>query len=173
MRPASMPGTHVKTWRNPRILIGGALVLVAVVGIAIVSHRERAQPQVALSANPPDVQQPSDAQPPTEALQTREARQLHDAQPSAEAPDFVLVGIESKPPGVTIVHADSGFLYGHTPETVELRRSTSPVRIRFEMEGYIPLTREVSAASDSVLSITLKPSPKPYTRATQSSNAKK
>ncbi len=169
----------MKTWRNPRLLIGSALVLVAVVGIAIVSHRERAQLQVALRANPPDVQQPSDAQPPTEALRTREAQQhhdaqpAHDAQPSAEAPDFMLVGIESKPPGVAIVRADSGFLYGHTPETVELRRSTSPVRIRFEMEGYIPLTREVSAASDSVLSITLKPSPKTYTRATQSSNAKK
>jgi hypothetical protein len=49
---------------------------------------------------------------------------------------------------------------GWTPETVELNQSAEPVQLRFELEGYLPVTREVSALSDGEVKVVLEPIPK-------------
>jgi len=36
-------------------------------------------------------------------------------------------------------------------ETVEFHQSNQPEMVRFELQGYIPVTREVPAVSDTVL----------------------
>jgi hypothetical protein len=81
----------------------------------------------------------------------------------------VLVWIESTPPGARIVRVSDGFVLGRTPEIVEFAQSKKPVPIRFELEGYSPVTRMVSAADDGSLAIVLKPSPKQHAPATKPS----
>ena len=68
-----------------------------------------------------------------------------------------------------MVRVCEGFVLGNTPETIEFRRSTEPVPIRFELEGYIPVTRAVSAVEDGELWIALEPLPKGRHPATEKS----
>jgi hypothetical protein len=58
---------------------------------------------------------------------------------------------------------------GWTPETIEFPQSAEPALVRFELEGYLPVTREVSAAADGQLSVVLKPIPKGHHPATKKS----
>ena len=75
-------------------------------------------------------------------------------------PFYVLVWIESTPPGARVVRISDGFVLARTPETVELLQSKEPVPIRIELEGYVPVTREVSAASDGTVTVSLDPTPR-------------
>jgi hypothetical protein len=81
--------------------------------------------------------------------------------------------MESTPPGAAIVRADNGFVLGWTPETVEFRRSPEPVMIRFVLEGYSPVYREVPVASDGELKVELKAIPRKRAPATKKSKGSK
>jgi hypothetical protein len=73
---------------------------------------------------------------------------------------MVLVWMETTPPGAAVRRLSDGHVMGWTPETIEFSQSAEPVLVRFELEGYLPVTREVSAAADGQLSVVLKPIPK-------------
>ena len=81
--------------------------------------------------------------------------------------------MESTPPGARIVRVSDCHVLGYTPEIIEFHQSAEPVQIRFELEGYVPLTREVSAASDSELKVVLQPIPKRHGPATKKSKGSK
>ena len=131
--------------------IGGALVLIMIAGLTLACTRK--------SPIPPPPPPPTKSQPPPDAQRPTEARQFPD-------PTFlVLVWMESTPPGARIVRVSDGHVFGYTPEIVEFHQSTEPELVRFELEGYIPVTREVSAASDGELKVELKASPKKHARA--------
>jgi hypothetical protein len=97
------------------------------------------------------------------------SRPAPDGQRPIDPTFLVLVGIESTPPGARIVRVSDGFVLGYTPETVEFHQSAEPVQIRFEMAGYIPVTREVSAASDGELKTVLEAIPKKHAPASRKS----
>jgi len=85
----------------------------------------------------------------------------------------VLVWIESTPPGARIVRVSDSHVLGYTPEIVEFHQSNEPVPVRFELEGYIPVTRKVSATSDGELAVVLAASPKEHVPATKRSKGSK
>jgi hypothetical protein len=62
---------------------------------------------------------------------------------------------------------------GWTPETIEFGQSAEPVLVRFELEGYLPVTRAVSVLEDSQLKVTLEPIPKGRHPATKKSKGSK
>jgi PEGA domain. len=125
----------MRAWSKPWIAIGGGLALLMVAG-AVSCRKNPARPA------PANVQ--SD----------------HDAQSLVVTPPQSLVWIESTPPGASIVRVSDGFILGWTPETTEFIPSPKPVLIRFELEGYLPLTREVPVATDGEISVVLEEIPK-------------
>jgi hypothetical protein len=144
-----MSGTTAKGRRKTWAAFGGALALLVIVLLTLALLHKRSQPRLPPPPAPPEkIQLPVEAQPKSEA------------KPPASKPVDVLVWMESNPVGARIVRVSSGFVLGRTPEVIELEQSTEPVLVRFELEGYIPLTREVSAASDSTLTVELKAIPK-------------
>jgi hypothetical protein len=82
-----------------------------------------------------------------------------DAQRPAEPPIDVLVWMESTPPGAHVVKVSNNQSMGWTPETMEFNPSPKPELIRFELQGYLPLTVEVPVDKDSELAVVLKPVP--------------
>ncbi len=82
---------------------------------------------------------------------------LKEEKPFQDKPSNVLVWIESTPPGAAIVRVSDNFILGHTPETVEFNRTSRPVSIRLELDGYDVVTREVSVDSDGSMTVVLKP----------------
>ena len=80
---------------------------------------------------------------------------------------MVLVWMETTPLGARIVRVSDGHVLGYSPEIIEFRYTKTPVPIRFELEGYIPLTREVSAAADAELKFVLEPIAKTDSPATK------
>jgi hypothetical protein len=85
---------------------------------------------------------------------------LDDEQPPPGQSGLVLVWMETTPPAARIVRVSDGHVLGYSPEIIEFSYTKKPVQIRFELEGYIPLTREVSAAVDAELKFVLEPIPK-------------
>jgi hypothetical protein len=84
--------------------------------------------------------------------------------------------METTPEGAAVVRVSDGHVLGHTNDTIEFHQATEPVTIRFELEGYIPVTRVVSAASDGEVKVELKPIQNKRTSAgkkTQGSKAQK
>jgi len=122
-----------KSWT----VISGILALAVIAGLAMALHGQRR-----LAPSAPSLTNSQPAPP---------------AQPPIEQPYYVLVWIESKPPGARIVLLSNGFVLGRTPETVEFRQSKEPVPIRIELQGYVSVTRDVSAVTDSTLTVVLKP----------------
>jgi DNA-binding transcriptional LysR family regulator len=106
--------------------------------------------------------------PPPPASSTK-AQPAPDAQPPSEQPYYVLVWIESTPPGARIVRVSDGFGLGWTPEIVEFLQSKNPVPVRLELEGFVPETREVPAVTDGQLAVELKAIPKKHAPATKRS----
>jgi len=106
--------------------------------------------------------------PPTPATQTSLATQSPpaalpqppvDAQPVLDPTFLVLASMGTTPPGARIVRISDGKVLGYTPETLEFHQSNQPEMVRFELQGYAPVTREVPAVSDSVFRIVLEPLP--------------
>jgi hypothetical protein len=122
------------------IAISAALVVVGSVGLVLALHRNR-------SESPPrsPLPQQSPSQP--------------DAQSALDPTFLVLASMGSTPPGARIVRVSDGFVLGYTPETIEFHQSNQPERVRFELEGYTSVTREVPTAADSVFRIVLEPNP--------------
>ena len=128
--------------------------MVAIVGFGLVSCRK--------SPSPPPV--PATVQP------------APDAQRPVAKPTESLVWIESTPPGASIVRVSDGFVLGWTPETTEFVPSPKPVLIRFELKGYLPLTREVPVATDGEIAVVLEPIPNnraPAAKATKRSKGRR
>lgn len=132
-----MPGNTVRDERKSWAVTSGALALVTMAGLTLACHRKT--PIASPTPAPPH--------PPAEA------------QRPSEEPVKVLVWMESTPPGARIALVSRNQGLGWTPEIVELGRSEEPVLIRFELEGYLPVTHDVSATTDSELKIVLKPIP--------------
>ena len=130
-----VPELTVKVHRKPwlAIGIGGAVVAAAVVAA------------VALRPNPP----PPVVVPPKPAV-----------KPTSPKPiKRVRVRLESTPAGARVVRVSDSVVLGSTPQTMELRSSTEPLLLRLEKDGFESVTREVSLASDTNLSIVLKAMP--------------
>lgn len=144
---ASVPQTPVRVWRKLRAVIGVGLALCVIAGLAIALLRKRPIP-------PP-------------------AAHAISSQPSVNPEFLVLVGVESTPPGANIVRVSDGYLLGRAPDTVEFHQSNEPVQLRFEMEGFVPVTRVVSVLSDSELKIVLKESPNKHAPATTTLKGRK
>jgi hypothetical protein len=72
---------------------------------------------------------------------------------------LVLASMGTTPPGARIVRVSDGFVLGYTPETIEFHQSSQPEMVRFELQGYTPVTREVSVVADSEYRIVLEPIP--------------
>ena len=75
---------------------------------------------------------------------------------SAQPPFYVLVWMESTPPGAEVVVVSNGFVLGRTPDTFEFLQSNKPVLVRFEMRGFNSVTRELPVLTDSSLSVVLE-----------------
>ena len=150
-----MPATTVKTRRKSWTAIGGALALLAIAGFAVACRRT--------SPTPPPLPPPTKSQPPPEVQRPA------DAHPFPDPTFLVLVWMETTPPGAHIVRVSDGHVMGYTPEIVEFHQSIEPEVVRFDLAGYISVTREVSAASDGELKIALKPIPKKHAPATKKS----
>ena len=81
--------------------------------------------------------------------------------------------METTPPGAAVRRVSDGHVMGYTPEIIEFHQSAEPETIRFELQGYLPLTREVSALSDGELKVVLEPLPKGRHPATKKSKGSK
>jgi hypothetical protein len=64
-------------------------------------------------------------------------------------------------------------VFGYSPEIVEFHQSNEPEIVRFDLAGYIPVTREVSVASDGNLAVELKAIPKRHSPVTSKSKGSK
>lgn len=165
-----MSGPTAKIWRSPLTLISVALALIVIAGFTIGLRRKGPLPVVSAIATTSlpisettqlrDATQPAEPQPPA------------DAQPSVNPTFLILAWMETTPPGARIVRVSDGHVLGYTNEIVEFHQSNEPVQIRLEKDGYIPVTREVSAYADSELKIELKAIPKKRAAATKKSNGK-
>jgi hypothetical protein len=82
-----------------------------------------------------------------------------DAQSALDPTFLVLASMGSTPPGARIVRVSDGHVLGYTPETLEFHQSNQSEMVRFELQGYVPVTREVPAVSDTVFRIVLEPIP--------------
>jgi serine/threonine-protein kinase len=157
-----MLGTTVKVRRKSWTVSSGILVLVVVAGLTVGCSRKK-----------PIVPSPA---PPTKSQPAPDAQRPGDVHPFPDPTFLVLVWTETTPPGARIVRASNGHVLGWTPEIVELSQSAEPVQLRFELEGYLPVTREVSALSDGELKVMLEPIPKgrhPATKKSKGSGAHK
>ncbi len=83
-----------------------------------------------------------------------------EARPLIDPTFLVQIWTETTPPGARIVRLSDGHVHGWTPEIVEIFQSATPVQLRLELDGYLPVTREVSALSDGELKVVLEPIPK-------------
>jgi hypothetical protein len=146
-----MFGTIVKLIRNSWVALGAVLAVAAIAGLAIALHRKSPM---------------SPAQAPTQS------QPLPVAQPALDPTFLVLVLMESTPPGARIVRVTDGHVLGYTPETIEFHQSDQIEMVRFELEGHASVTREVSEASDSELSVVLEPIPKDRSRGTGKSKGR-
>jgi hypothetical protein len=81
--------------------------------------------------------------------------------------------METTPPGAAVRRLSDGHVMGWTPETIEFPQSDKPMVVRFELEGYLPLEREVPVATDGELKVVLKPIPKKHGSATGKSKRSK
>ena len=148
-----MIGATVRGTRRFCTVFGGTLALVAMAWPAAGCRRKDSVPARSPTANP--------------------ARSTRDAKPLVDPTFLVLVWTETTPPGARIVRVSDGYSWGLTPDIVELHQSTQPVAIRFELEGYVPVTREVPALTDGELKIVLDPIPKAAPPASRQSKASK
>ena len=136
-----MPGATVTVRRKYRIAISAALVVVGIVGLVLTLHR-----------NSPE-------SPPTPSPPPQQSQSHLDAQSALDPTFLVLASMGSTPPGARIVRVSDNKVLGYTPETIEFHQSNQPELVRFELQGYMPVTREVPAVSDSVFRIVLEPIP--------------
>jgi len=51
-------------------------------------------------------------------------------------------------------------IMGYSPETLQFRRSKEPVQVRFELNGYVTVTREFPTVTDGNYSVVLQASTK-------------
>jgi hypothetical protein len=54
---------------------------------------------------------------------------------------------------------------------MEFNQSATPVHLRFELEGYVPVTREMPMLGDGELKVVLQPIPKKRASATKKTKA--
>ena len=157
IQSAAMLKNTVMVRRKSRSLISAVLALVVMAGPTIACNRRSPtlppRPPLTKSQPPPEVQRPA------------------DANPFPDPTFLVLVGVESTPPGVRMVRVSDGWVLGYAPDTIEFHQSSEPVLVRFEKQGYLPVTQAVSAASDGNLKIVLEPIPKKHAPATTKSKA--
>jgi len=152
-----MFGAILKLRRNSWVALSAVLAVAAIAGLAITLHRKSPI---------------SPAQTPTQPPSLAQSQPLLDAQPVLDPTFLVLVWMESTPPGARIVRVSDGYLFGYTPEIVEFHQSNQPEMIRFEKQGYTPVTREVSAVGDGELSVVLESVPKDRSRVTGKSKGR-
>lgn len=125
----------MRVWRKSWLVIGVALALVAIAGLTPACSRKTIPPPAPATTN---------------------SSPAHDAQ---DLNGLALIWMETTPPGAAIVRVSNGRVLGYSPEIIEFLRSDKPEFVRFELKGYLPLTREVSAASDSELKVELQAIP--------------
>jgi hypothetical protein len=111
--------------------------------------------------------------PPVTKPQLPDAQRPADAHPFPDPTFLVLVWMETTPPGAAVRLLSDGHVMGWTPETIEFHQSAEPVLIRFELEGYIPVTHAVPTASDGELKVVLTPIPKKHGAANKQSKGSK
>jgi hypothetical protein len=131
------------------IVISSVLAAAVVAVLVLVLHHEGPLPPSSVTQTPLATQSPPAAlpQPPV------------DAQPVLDPTFLVLASMGSTPPGARIVRVSDGKVLGYTPETIEFHQSNQSEMVRFELQDYIPVTREVPAVSDTVFRIVLEPIP--------------
>jgi hypothetical protein len=137
-----MVGGTVKVRHKSGIVISGIVALGLAAGLTVGCGRKR---PIAPATKPqplPEAQRPA------------------DAHPFPDPTFLVLIWTETTPPGARITRLSDGHVHGWTPEVVELSQSAKPEHLRFDLEGYLPVTREVSALSDGELKVVLEPIPK-------------
>jgi hypothetical protein len=135
-----------KVRRKTGILISGVLVWVAVAGLTSACSRKR--------PGPPPLAPVAKAHPPSDSQRPTDARPFPD-------PTFlILVWMETTPPGAAVRRLSDGHVMGFTPDTIEFGQSAEPVLVRFELAGYVPVTRTVPVLEDGQVSVVLEPIPK-------------
>jgi len=154
-----MIGIIVRVRRRSWTVIGGALALAVIAGLTVGCSRKR---PIASPPTPPAKSQPAPV-----------AQRPADAHPFPDPSFLVLVWMETTPPGAAVRRVCDGHVMGFTPDTIEFAQSAEPVVVRFELQGYLPVTREVSAASDGELKVVLQPIPKGRHPATTKSKGNK
>jgi hypothetical protein len=159
IQSASMLVATVRVRRKSLSLIDGVLALLVIAGLTVACHRKSPIPPP--PSPPTKSQPPPDAQPPA------------DAHPFPDPTFLVLVWMETTPPAARIVRVSDGWVLGYTPEIVEFHQSNEPVLVRFELEGYLPVTREVPALSDGELKVVLEPIQKKHAPTTKKSKGSK
>lgn len=130
-------------------MISSVLAAAVVAVLVLVLHHEGPLPPSPVTQTPLATKSPPAAlpQPPV------------DAQPVLDPTFLVLASMGTTPPGARIVRVSDGHVLGYTPETLEFHQSNQPELVRFELQGYMPVTREVPAVSDTVFRIVLEPNP--------------
>lgn len=95
---------------------------------------------------------PVEVRPTPPAQPTIEAAPAAAAQPQAEAP--LELQVEGSPKGAAILAGDGREL-GRVPATLELARSSLPVKLRFTSQGYVDQVRTITTETASPIVIVL------------------
>jgi serine/threonine-protein kinase len=118
--------------RRGRLLAGGAMVVLAAAGVAVVQARRDEPPPAPVPAAAP-------APPP--------------------APVLVRQTIESSPPGAEVLQGEVAL--GTTPLVRAVARAPGRTTLRLRKEGYVEASVEVSTEGDTMVSAALAPAPPP------------
>jgi PEGA domain len=148
-----MLGTKLRVRRKTWPVVSSALALAAIAWPTLGCRRKNP------IASPPPVATKEQSPP--------------DAQRLIDPTFLIQIWTETTPPGARIVRVSDGHPHGWTPEIVEVPQSDKPVSLRLELDGYVPVTREVSALWDGELKVVLQPIPKGRDSATKKSKGRK
>ena len=75
--------------------------------------------------------------------------------PAVAAPEKIKLAIIGEPEGAKVL-GPGGLVLGSVPITLELLRSTEPMQLRIEAEGYLPHDARIVPQADGTLSIALE-----------------
>jgi len=127
-----IPGVTFKVRRGSRVTIIAGVAVALAAGVAVLALRRPVAPA------PPPVPVVAPTPPPVKAPPAR-----------------VRVRLDSTPPGARIVRVSDDVVLGTTPETIELRATAEPLRVRIEKEGFVGVTRDVDLRADSTVAVAL------------------
>jgi serine/threonine-protein kinase len=133
------------------------LTVAALVAGGVAFRLSASRPPPVAAAVPPPA--PVHVAPAAEPPPTAPSLAAPSAAPAAPAPSSVALTIASIPESLDVLQ--DGTKIGKAPGPIPLPRSTKPVSITFQADGYAPKTSTIVPSEDRAVSVILSPLPKP------------